>query len=268
MHRASRVQILAQGTSPIPPPLSPTSLPVSSTLSYHNEGKKKKNNNKYCIVNLTGHHFCGPSHRLKAVEGRWSLVSFFYLHCEETISLHPSPGPAPAPGPSPVHAPSLCPGLDPDRAPSLFLALALSLDCSKVCEGSSGLLDHDCDLFEENKGWIRGYYKKHEVVQIKLGRSMMRSWHTTWLFFNLALLWYPVNFLRGEKKHLVYLWSNMIKYTVKYTIIFKKWYTDLVKPKLYSSFYVYAYHMHKAEHRLSSILLLINCAKTGGRHML
>ncbi len=28
----------------------------------------------------------------------------------------------------------------------------------------------------------------------------------------------------------------MIKYTVKYTVIFKKWYTDLVKPKLYSGF--------------------------------
>ncbi len=140
----------ASRTFLIPPPplsLSPTSLPVSSKLSNHNEGKKKK----CCILNLTGHHFCGSSHRLKAVEGRWSPVSVFYLHCEATISLHPSLGP------SPVRAPSLCPGLD--HAPSLFLAL--SLDCSKVCEESSGLLDHDCDLFDENKGWIRGYYKKH-----------------------------------------------------------------------------------------------------------
>lgn len=115
----------------------------------------------YCAVNLTGHRFCGPFHKLKVEEGKWSLVVFSYLHCEGTISLHPSP--VPAHGPSPVHAPSLCPGLclDPDPVPFLFPAL--SLDCSKECEGSSGLPDHDCDLLEENNG-SEVITKKYEMV--------------------------------------------------------------------------------------------------------
>lgn len=39
----SRVRIITQGTFPILPPLSPTSVPVNSDLSCHNKGKNATN---------------------------------------------------------------------------------------------------------------------------------------------------------------------------------------------------------------------------------
>lgn len=75
---------------------------------------------------------------LKVVEGRWSLAFVSYPRYEASIFLHPDH----APDPSLAHAPNLSLVPVHDRAPSL----ALSPDCSRACEASSGLPDHDCDL--------------------------------------------------------------------------------------------------------------------------
>lgn len=77
---------------------------------------------------------------LKVVEGRWSLAFVSYPRYEASIFLHPDP----APDPSLARAPNLFLVPVLDRAPSLVLAL--SPDCSRACEASSGLPDHDCDL--------------------------------------------------------------------------------------------------------------------------
>ncbi len=44
--QASRFRILTQGPFPIPPPLSPTLLPVSSDPFHHNKGENSKKKKK------------------------------------------------------------------------------------------------------------------------------------------------------------------------------------------------------------------------------
>ncbi len=55
--RTSRVRIMTRGPFPnLPPLLSPTSLPVSSDLSYRNKGENDKKNKKLIICKYSKYH--------------------------------------------------------------------------------------------------------------------------------------------------------------------------------------------------------------------